>query len=146
MRARIVLPLVLLISVFAIPSAAVAGDSSPGAVVKTYTGIASHYAGTSGWIGTPHLALAGGLGGRYTGHINAMVTVCATRCLYLPSVDYCQCYWGTPDQRLVDLSPEAWALITDKPLSAGLVSVRVELPVDIKTEPPPLLPNTSFAR
>ena len=42
-------------------------------------------------------------------------------------VDGCQCYWGRPDQRLVDLSHPAGALVTDRPLEAGLIEVRVIL-------------------
>jgi len=89
------------------------------------SGIASTYCCTRGYSGQAVVALAGGLGGRYTGSINGYVTVCADRCARLPVVDYCQCYWGTSDQRLVDLSPEAWYAISDLPRSRGLISVRV---------------------
>jgi len=89
------------------------------------TGIASNYAGTAGWMGEATVALPGALGGRYTGEVNGVVTVCADRCAQLPVVDWCECFWGTADERIVDLSHAAWELISDAPRSQGLVEVRL---------------------
>ena len=102
------------------------GDRS-GPAETDVAGMASNYPGTAGWIGEATVALPGDLGGRYTGQVNGHVTVCADRCVRLPVVDWCECYWETADRRVVDLSHAAWALVSDAPLAEGLIEVTVNL-------------------
>ncbi len=91
-------------------------------------GSASWYCCTLGYRGQAVIALPGPLGGHYDPAPAARyVTVCADRCVRLPVVDYCGCYWGTSSQRVADLSPEAWAAVSDSPSSRGLISVTIHL-------------------
>ena len=101
---------------------------SPPAGGSTITGKATWYCCTSGWSGQAVVALPGALGGHYDPPpASHYVTICADRCVRLPVADYCDCYWGTTSQKVADLSPEAWAAVTDKSRSAGVVTVTIHL-------------------
>jgi hypothetical protein len=92
------------------------------------TGLATWYCCSAGWRGQAVVALPGPLGGHYDAPPAARsVTVCADRCVSLPVVDYCDCFWGTANQKVADLSPEAWAAISDTGTGAGVIKVTVHL-------------------
>ncbi|MEX0625533.1 MAG: hypothetical protein WD402_03210 [Chloroflexota bacterium] len=94
----------------------------------TISGTATWYCCSLGWRGQAVVALPGALGGHYDAPPAArFVTVCADRCAVLPVADYCGCLWGTASQKVADLSPEAWAAISDSSLSLGVITVTVHL-------------------
>jgi hypothetical protein len=100
----------------------------PPKVGDSVTGLATWYCCSNGWRGEAVVALPGALGGHYDPPpASRTVTVCADRCAELPVVDYCGCLWGTADQKIADLSPEAWAAVTNRSTSAGVVNVTVHL-------------------
>jgi hypothetical protein len=43
------------------------------------------------------------------------------------AANLCPCYWGTPDQRAVNLSETGWSLVSSAPLDKGLIRVTVYL-------------------
>ncbi|MDQ3880546.1 MAG: hypothetical protein M3295_05700, partial [Chloroflexota bacterium] len=86
-------------------------------------GMASWYCCSAGFAGQAVVALPAAYGGLYTGGVVGYVTVCSDRCARLPVVDQCGCHWGLADQRVADLSPEAWAAVSSSSLSRGLIPV-----------------------
>lgn len=112
-------------------------------------GLASNYPSQPGYDG-PTAALPTALGGAPATE-TGWVAVCADRCVIVPVVDSCPCYWGTDDERVVNLSHAAWAAVTDKPLAEGLVEVRIyrdglvppgEAPRRLYPDMPPIPPST----
>lgn len=97
------------------------------AVDGLITGMASSYGESAGWEGKATVALPLEIGGGIPQGEPTVVLVCADRCVSLPVVDSCPCYVGTLDQRIANLSHEAWRQVTDVPLEEGLVRVEVHI-------------------
>ena len=106
---------------------AVAPASSLAAVDGLITGMASSYGHSPGWEGQATVALPLELGGGIPAGTPSQVLICADRCVSVPVVDSCPCYVGTADQRVANLSHEAWRQVTDDPLAEGLVRVEIHL-------------------
>jgi hypothetical protein len=115
-------------TLYARPAKAVAPKTVAAPAGDTISGKATWYCCSVGWRGQAVVALPGALGGHYDAPPAArFVTVCADRCAVLPVADYCGCLWGTASQKVADLSPEAWAAISDSSLSRGVITVTVHL-------------------
>ena len=134
------------------PSATLAGGAAEGTLADlsvpdiatmaaegVLIGNASSYAETAGWEGMPTVALPPDAG-IPPSEEPAVVLVCADRCVALPVVDICPCYAGTEDQRVLNLSHAAWALVSDMPLEEGLIEVEVHLS-PIAPIPPSAVPS-----
>ena len=95
----------------------------------TISGKASWYCCTRGWGEAAVVALPIALGGHWWVPPGGFwVVVCADRCARLPVGDACGCSWGQVGQKVIDLSPAAWAAITDKDRWVyGVVNVTVYL-------------------
>jgi hypothetical protein len=102
-------------------------------------GTASSYPETAGWEGLPTVGLPPAAG-IPPAEQPEVVLVCADRCVALPVVDICPCYAGTDDQRIVNLSHAAWALVSDMPLEEGLIEVEVYLSPIAAPSPPEAAP------
>ncbi len=110
------------------PAAAQPAPAVAAPIGDSVTGSATWYCCSAGYRGQAVVALPGALGGQYDPPpATRSVTVCADRCVVLPVVDYCGCHWGTSAQKVADLSPEAWAAVTDRAPSAGVVTVTIQL-------------------
>lgn len=110
------------------PAATLLSGAAPGGVAqRVVSGLASSYSEQAGWEGRPTVALPMQLGGIVAGAEPGSVVVCADRCVELPVVDSCPCYYGTPDQRVANLSHLAWGLVSDAPLDEGIIAVELYL-------------------
>ncbi len=100
----------------------------PAPTSGSVSGKASWYCCTRGWRGQAVVALPAALGGHYDAAPGASlyVIICADRCARIPVVDTCGCHYGTATQKVADLSPEAWAAITDRDrFVSGVVTVTI---------------------
>jgi hypothetical protein len=103
------------------------------------TGVASSYPESPGWEGKATVALPLDLGGEIPDGRPKYVLICADRCVSLPVVDSCPCYAGTANERVANLSHEAWRQVSDMPLEEGLIEVEIILsPIAGSGSDPPM--------
>jgi len=110
-----------MIAALVLAGAALAASYAPSTPVanESISGIASWY----DW----HLGEAAAgpglrrfLGKHWRGTV---VRVCSSRCITVRISDWCQCFRGTLDERLIDLDRRSFAVLADPRL--GLVTVQV---------------------
>jgi hypothetical protein len=88
--------------------------------------------GRASWYGVDGDVAAAGPALRHGHWRGSLVSVCADRCVTVRLVDFCQCLRGERSERVIDLSPSAFARLS--PLSAGLIRVTVSA---VHVLPPP---------
>jgi hypothetical protein len=94
--------------------------------------IAATVRGRASWYGVDGDVAAAGPALRHGHWRGSLVAVCADRCVTVRLVDFCQCLRGQRSERVIDLSPSAFARLA--PLSAGLIRVTVSA---VHVLPPP---------
>jgi hypothetical protein len=94
--------------------------------------IAATVRGRASWYGVDGDVAAAGPALRHGHWRGSLVAVCADRCVTVRLVDFCQCLRGQRSERVIDLSPSAFARLA--PLSAGLIHVTVSA---VHVLPPP---------
>jgi hypothetical protein len=103
------------------------GTQAPAAGSRTPaprpSAIAATVRGRASWYGVDGDVAAAGPALRHGHWRGSLVDVCADRCVTVRLVDFCQCLRGQRSERVIDLSPSAFALLA--PLSAGLIHVTV---------------------
>ena len=92
----------------------------------TVQGGASWYTGTAGWLGTAHVAMP--LADTLPAGARApLVRVCVnSRCVTVPVVDSCACFWGSSGEMLVDFSLPLVRRLGLAP-STGIYTVEITL-------------------
>jgi hypothetical protein len=101
--------------------------TSPPRVGNSVSGIATYYCLTG--VSACHYAYSGGLYaaagpalrvGNWRGR---KVQVCYNSCVTVTLIDWCQCYKGTKNERIIDLYSDAFKRLA--PLSLGEIRVKV---------------------
>ena len=93
---------------------------TPRPTVRIISGRASWYDNGPGLYAAAGPVLRSMLG-RYWRGLRVSVCTASDTCVSVRLTDWCQCYKGQATERLIDLSPDAFARLA--PLSRGLVAV-----------------------